>query len=297
MLLTPDTSIYNTRMADAPSKKEVRVTRITADQHSSIDDCVAVEEPLEIRVIFGSSSQRTMRSLSIVMRTPGHDRELAAGFLFTESIISSPDQIDSIQFRGVTESGEETGNIVRVDLRPEVKLDWSKLQRNFFTTSSCGVCGKASLEALSVQGLSPLTNETNSISPDVIRRLPAQLRGNQPTFAKTGGLHAAGLFDTSGQLLSVHEDVGRHNAVDKLIGQMFLAAATPLDRHILVLSGRASFEIMQKALVAQIQVVVAVGAPSSLAIELAEPYNMTLIGFASADRFNIYSAASRVSTA
>ena len=281
-------------MVDAAGEQELRVTKVTADGSSVVEDCVTIEEPMEIRVVCGPQDNRTMRSLSVTMRTPGQDQQLAAGFLFTESILNSPAEIDSFQFRGVSETGEETGNIVRVELKPTVQLDLARLQRHFFTTSSCGVCGKASLEALSLQGVRPLPADDLQISSATIRGLPELLRNDQPTFARTGGIHAAGLFDDRGRVVASCEDVGRHNAVDKLIGEMFLAEKIPLSNHILVISGRASFEIMQKALVAGAPVVVAVGAPSSLAVNLAEQYHMTLIGFASAERFNIYAGAARV---
>ncbi len=280
-------------MTAEKSEKAFRIERITTDSSSSINDRLAVEEPMEIRVVFGSVEDRVMRSLSITMRTPGYDEELAVGFLFTESILGSVNQIEAVRNRGVTEDGEATGNIIRVDLKPEVELDVSRLQRHFFTTSSCGVCGKASLEALAIQGLRRLSDEFQCRA-EVIRSLPGTLRGSQPTFANTGGLHAAGLFDASGKLLSLREDVGRHNAVDKLLGEVLLGNRMPLDNHIMMLSGRASFEIMQKALVAKVPMVVAVGAPSSLAVELAQQYNMTLIGFASEQRFNVYSGIHRV---
>lgn len=260
------------------------------------DDTVVVEEPMEIRVVFNSGGERSMRSLSITMRTPGNDEELAAGFLFTEGILTDASEIEGFKILGTGEDGEPTGNIVRLDLRPDVKIDFARLQRNFFTTSSCGVCGKASLDSLEVQGLQPLPENSISVTRDVVHQLPAGLRDGQPTFARTGGLHAAALFSVAGEIECVREDVGRHNAVDKLIGRCFLDRQTPLSSYIMMISGRASFEIMQKALVARVAMVVAVGAPSSLAVEMARHYNMALIGFASAERFNIYSGADRVRT-
>jgi FdhD protein len=285
---------YNARMTE-PSEKEFRISRITTNSNSLVDDRVAVEEPMEIRVVFGASASRTMRSLSVTMRTPGYDRELAAGFLFTESILTSPDQIESIETSGSAADGTPTGNIVRITLKPDVELALSHLQRNFYTTSSCGVCGNASLEALSVQGLTVLDDDFRC-GESTIRGLPETLRNSQPTFANTGGLHAAGLFSDDGTLVSLREDVGRHNAVDKLLGESFLGGTTQLADRLIVLSGRASFEIMQKALVARVPMIVAVGAPSSLAIELARRYNVTLIGFASDQRFNVYSGGERVLT-
>lgn len=248
---------------------------------------------MEIRLLFGPTEKRIVRSLSVTMRTPGEDEELAAGFLFTEGILSSPDQIEAIEARGVDASGQPTGNTIRVALRPEVEVDFAKLQRHFYTSSSCGVCGKASLEMLELRGARPV-EATWSISAEAIRQLPYRLREAQPTFELTGGLHAAGLFESSGQLLSVREDVGRHNAVDKLFGRAFLDRQMPLEQLGLVISGRVSFEIMQKALAAQVPVIVAVGAPTSLAVELAAEYELTLVGFTSAKRMNVYAGGARV---
>lgn len=256
-------------------------------------DHVVTEEPMEIRLLFGPLDRRVVRSLSITMRTPGDDRELAAGFLFTEGILTSPDSIEEIETRGVDHTGQSTGNILRVNLRPDVELDLSRLQRHFYTTSSCGVCGKASLEMLEIQGLQPIATQWQ-IAPGLIQSLPEKLRQAQPAFELTGGLHAASLADRQGHLLTVREDVGRHNAVDKLFGREFLQRTVPLHDRILVISGRISFEIMQKAVVAQVPLIVAVGAPTSLAIEVARKFNQTLIGFASGSRFNLYSGEDRI---
>ncbi len=264
-----------------------------ADCQSRADQ-VVVEEPMEIRVVFGPANKRSMRSVSITMRTPGNDEELAAGFLFTESILESPDQIAGIQVRGVDPDGQETGNIVRVDIRPDVEIELGKLQRHFFTTSSCGVCGKASLEALNVQGLKPFQGDQFQIAAAAVRLLPELLRNQQATFDRTGGLHAAGLINAAGKIVLSREDVGRHNAVDKLVGRCFLDGKTPLTEYGMIVSGRVSFEITQKALVAGLPLIVAVGAPSSLAIEMAQHYRMTLVGFASAQRFNVYAGADRM---
>jgi FdhD protein len=276
------------------SQRTLSISEVTPDGERSGDDIVAVEEPMEIRVAFGSGPARTARSLSVTMRTPGHDFELAAGFLFTEGLLSDPRQVRGIDFCGPNAPGRSTSNIVRVDLAPDVPLDLERLQRNFYTTSSCGICGKTSLDALQVQGLTPLRSEGPRLSRQVIHRLPEALRSAQPVFERTGGLHAAALATEAGDLLDVCEDVGRHNAVDKLIGRRFLDGEIPLSDRVMVVSGRASFEILQKALVAGIPVIVAVGAPSSLAVEMAESFGMTLIGFASDRRFNVYSGGRRV---
>ncbi len=261
---------------------------------SPAEDAVATEEPMEIRIVFGPEEKRTMRSLSVTMRTPGNDEELAAGFLFTEGILTLPSQIKSTEFRGVDDAGTPTDNIVRVNLCPEIEIDFKRLQRNFFTTSSCGVCGKASLESLEVKGIQSMLPISRMLSSDVIYRLPEALRKSQPTFDQTGGIHAACFADTMGNVLQTREDVGRHNAVDKLIGVFFQRNELPASRLIMVVSGRASFEIVQKAIVAGVGIMVAVGAPSSLAVELAQRYGMTLIGFASKNRFNVYSEAERI---
>jgi FdhD protein len=265
----------------------------TGEGRSDREDRLVVEEPMEIRLLFGPTEKRIVRSLSVTMRTPGEDEELAAGFLFTEGILSSPDQIEAIEARGVDASGQPTGNTIRVALRPEVEVDFAKLQRHFYTSSSCGVCGKASLEMLELRGARPV-EATWSISAEAIRQLPDRLREAQPTFELTGGLHAAGLFDSAGQLLSVREDVGRHNAVDKLFGRAFLDRQMPLEQLGLVISGRVSFEILQKALAARVPVIVAVGAPTSLAVDLANQYGLTLVGFTSAKRMNVYAGGTRI---
>lgn len=246
-------------------------------------DVLAVEEPLEIRLGFPDG---THKAISITMRTPGDDGELAAGFLFTEGIISSPDQIEQIRHCG------DGTNTIRVDLHDCFDLDLKRLDRNFYTTSSCGVCGKASIEALAT-GVKRTESDTK-VTPDVIHSLPHRLREAQSVFDTTGGLHASALFEADGGLDIVREDVGRHNALDNVIGAKFLASKTPISNNILLVSGRASFELVQKALMAGIPILAAVGAPSSLAVELAREYGMTLIGFVRDDRFNIYCGMERV---
>jgi FdhD protein len=277
-----------------PRERQYEVVEFSTSQTHTRDDHVVIEEPIEIRVVFGPPDRRTMRSVSITMRTPGHDQELAAGFLLTEDILNSPGQIAGFGTLGVDPQGRQTGNIIRVDVKPEIEIELGRLQRHFFTTSSCGVCGKASLDALEVQGLMPIADERFRISAAAIRQLPEKLRASQRTFQRTGGLHAAGLADDEGRLIDSREDVGRHNAVDKLIGRCFLDQKIPLTRSAMIVSGRVSFEIMQKALVAGLPLIVAVGAPSSLAIDMARQYNMTLVGFASSERFNVYAGRNRI---
>ncbi|MFM7563443.1 MAG: formate dehydrogenase accessory sulfurtransferase FdhD [Planctomycetota bacterium] len=284
-----------TRKSDSHEKRtrSFPIQFWTGEGRSDREDRLVVEEPMEIRLLFGPPEKRIVRSLSVTMRTPGEDEELAAGFLFTEGILSSPDQIEAIEARGVDASGQPTGNTIRVALRPEVEVDFAKLQRHFYTSSSCGVCGKASLEMLELRGARPV-EATWSISAEAIRQLPDRLREAQPTFELTGGLHAAGLFDSAGQLLSVREDVGRHNAVDKLFGRALLDRQMPLEQLGLVISGRVSFEILQKALAARAPVIVAVGAPTSLAVDLSNQYGLTLVGFTSAKRMNVYAGGTRI---
>lgn len=273
------------------SVNHVRIVKHQASGKAEKTDLVAVEEPLEIRLGFGPADQREQRSLAVTMRTPGHDFELAAGFLFTEGIVQSFSQIDNIRYCENLGKQEEN-NVVRVELSSALAPDFQKLQRNFYTTSSCGVCGKSSIEAVTVQ-YEPITTNW-SVSAKLIQSLPDKLREAQHVFEHTGGLHASGLFDQQGSLILLREDVGRHNALDKVIGAMLFKKTIPLSDYILVVSGRASFELVQKAAIAGIPVLVAVGAPSSLAVNLAQTSGTTLIGFAREGRFNIYTHPTRI---
>jgi len=280
------------------NEKKVKIATVTSTGDGkrvseSRQDVVAVEEPMEIRVVSGPAESRKGKSLSITMRTPGSDPELAVGFLFAEGIIQSNSQIENIEHCGPTADGQQAPNTVRVELVPGVDFDARRYQRHFYATSSCGVCGKASLEALEYQNLQPVESELR-VKQQTVLKLPERLRQQQASFATTGGIHAAGLFDADGKLLSIREDVGRHNAMDKLIGERFLEDSLPLSSSVVVVSGRASFELLQKSLAAGIPIFVAVGAPSSLAIELAEKYSITLVGFASQNRFNIYNRSDRL---
>jgi FdhD protein len=260
------------------------VTEWLEGEFRSIDDYLAGEEPLEIQV--GG------RALSVTMRTPGNDLELAAGFLFTEGLVASREEIASVQY---VQEGEEKRrrNRVLVELASGVELDREASQRNFYATSSCGVCGKASLEAVRVRGIKRLPAGP-AIDPELLCRLPAQLRDGQAIFGRTGGLHAAGLFRSSGELLVLREDIGRHNAVDKVIGWALAKDLIPLEDSILLVSGRGGFEIIQKALVAGTPVLASVSAPSDLAVSLAREFGMTLVGFLRGRRFVIYSGAQRI---
>ena len=268
------------------------ITRWADAEAIRVEDELAVEEPLEIRV--------GQQPLIVVMRTPGHDFELAAGFLYTESLIVSSDDIEIIAYceeNGSDTQGPEASafqNIVNVQLRKELNLDeQSGWQRNFHANASCGLCGKMTIESVRQQ-VSPVKSGF-LLNQAVLYRLNDRLRKAQSVFEKTGGLHAAGLFNAEGELLIVREDIGRHNAVDKVIGQALLSDLVPLDRHVLMVSGRASFEIVQKALFARIPIVVAVSAASTLAVDLAEEGNLTLIGFMRGRRMAVYSCPERVS--
>jgi FdhD protein len=227
------------------------------------------------------------------MRTPGNDAELAAGFLFTEGIIRSVDDIERIGPCGPP-AANGLINVVRVELGAGVKVDLDRLERHFYTSSSCGVCGKSSLDAVAVQGRYDIHDASFQVSSEVLGRLPEALRAHQAVFEATGGLHASGLFDAHGEIAEVREDVGRHNAFDKLIGRSLMEGMLPLSRYGIVVSGRTSFELLQKAMMAGVPMLVAVGAPSSLAIELAREFGMTLAGFVKVDQFNLYARPDRV---
>jgi FdhD protein len=249
-------------------------------------DSLAVEEPLEIRL--GGMS------LAVTMRTPGEDEELVAGFLFSERVISTADDLDVIARYRVPDTDPDSGNVMNVLLKGDVRVARGLLRRNFVASSSCGLCGKVTIDAIRVS-LPPVEADM-TVPRDLFPHLVRAMGAAQPTFDKTGGLHAAGLFDADGRLIVLREDIGRHNAVDKIIGHMVLARRLPLDRHILMISGRASFEIMQKALTARIPVVAAVSAPSSLAVQMAIAADMTLVGFVRQGGFNIYAGGHRVAT-
>lgn len=272
--------------------KNIEISRVSGRWIEPKDDLLAVEEPLEIHLGYGSREERQQKSLSVTMRTPGHDFELALGFLFTEGIIRSPDKVENIQYCENVGRQEERENVLRVELKSEVRIDFQKLQRNFYTSSSCGVCGKSSIE--SVQVHCKHMHVDWKVASEFIHLLPEKLKSGQQVFKHTGGLHASGLFNLSGELVLAREDVGRHNALDKVIGAMLTKESFPLSAYILVVSGRASFELVQKAAVAGIPILAAVGAPSSLAVSLAEGCGMTLLGFVRDNRFNIYSVPERI---
>ncbi len=257
-------------------------------------DWIAVEEPLEIRLRYTSNAEIAVENIAITMRTPGNEFDLAKGFLFTEGIIRSASDITAVRYINNDSAAENHSNCVEVELLPKVDVDIGRLQRHFYATSSCGVCGKASLNALKVQSIYEGISDNFHLRSDVLSAIPQALGAQQSTFLETGGLHAAGLFDASGQLLDIREDVGRHNALDKLIGAALHRDQLPLSQLGIVVSGRTSFELMQKAHMAGCPMVVAVGAPSSLAVDLAWEFDMTLVGFLRDGRFNVYAGPSRI---
>jgi FdhD protein len=279
-------------MADKIRKLEIE--KVSPSDRELVTDTVAVEEPLEIQLSSATPGGAAARSVSITMRTPGNDEELALGFLFTEGILRTADDV-----RGVTVLGEpdpETGlrNRLRVDVDPSVEIDLGKLERHFYTTSSCGVCGKASLDALEADGCTSLQGVRTRYRAAMLSELPGRVRASQPVFNQTGGLHAATVFGSDGEIMIVREDVGRHNATDKAVGALLSAGRLPAHDVGILVSGRASFELVQKTLVAGIPLLAAVGAPSSLAVRTAESFGMTLVGFLRGGTFNIYAGGQRI---
>jgi FdhD protein len=304
-IMNASPSRASSEVADGPVL-QTTVERVTGGTSREVLDSLAIEEPLEIQLNFGLSGSRETKSISVTMRTPGNDFDLAAGFLMTEGVIQDANDIEQIVYAGhpYSESeslpqtmdplrGSSKKNIVRVDLAAGVEVSLANLQRNFYTTSSCGICGKASLLALRTVCPPRATNRFR-MDAEVLCSLPRRLRDAQGVFDLTGGLHGAGLFDSNGNLLAVREDVGRHNAVDKVIGSEFLADHTPLRDRLLMLSGRASFELLQKALMGGIPMVAAVGAPSSLAVQVAKEFDISLVGFLRGDHFNIYHGSGKI---
>ena len=253
-------------------------------------DVLATEEPMEIRLLAGDKTQ----TVAVTMRTPGADFELAAGFLYGEGIVGSPDDIMKISYCVDPEiDAEQQYNIVNIELRGNKEYDLRSLERHFYTTSACGVCGKASLEQLELRDC-PVIPQGPVVSAEIITSLPGKLRETQNLFDSTGGLHAAALFDAEGNLVALREDVGRHNATDKLVGWALLEGGLPLSDHVVMVSGRSSFEILQKCLNAGVPVVCAISAPSSLAVDVARRFGITLVGFLRGERFNVYAGKERI---
>ncbi len=270
------------------SKTQARVWVVENGKMRSRLDYLTTEEPLEIRLV------SPHRPIAVTMRTPGADFELAAGFLYSEGVINSRADIQRLSYCVDTElDGEQKYNIVNVELKEDLNPNLQPLERHFYTTSACGVCGKASLEALRLRDCPEIPPQP-TVTPEIIYSLPEKLRAAQGVFNTTGGLHAAALFDAQGQLLTLREDVGRHNALDKLIGSALLSDELPLNNHIVMVSGRSSFEILQKCTVAGVPIICAVSAPSSLAVSVAKEFGITLIGFLRGERFNVYSGLERI---
>lgn len=275
-------------------QRELPIFRFTErDGWTEGPDTIVEEEPLEIRVRFGPAETREERILAVTMRTPGQDADLVRGFLFSERLIDKPDQIEAIEARPVRRE-EGKGHTLTATLRPDITVRWDLLERHFYLSSSCGVCGKASVDAVLQRVDRSFFPMTPRMAASEVQALPARLREAQALFSRTGGLHASGLFDQSGQLLLLREDVGRHNACDKLIGALLDGAAARDEAAAVVLSGRISFELVQKVLLAGIPMLIAVGAPSSLAVDLAEESGMTLVGFTAPGRFNVYTGRQRI---
>jgi FdhD protein len=270
-----------------------RILKVKGMEKTIQEDLLVMEEPLEIRLVYHKNGVYHHKSISVTLRTPGQEEELALGFLFTEGIIASAAQVKSIS-PAIVRMKQAKDNAIVVELADEVNVNIRKLERHFYTASSCGVCGKASIEAVRVQGQYELAESQPLFSAAILHTLPEKLLRQQSVFDCTGGLHGAALFDMDGKLVSAREDVGRHNALDKLIGAELLRASLPLSNHGVLVSGRAGFELVQKSLMAGIPIMAAVGAPSSLAVELAEEAGMTLVGFLRNGQFNIYSHPERV---
>ncbi|PMD91634.1 sulfurtransferase FdhD [Siphonobacter sp. BAB-5405] len=274
------------------SVRTIEIVKVTENERFPYTDAVSVEEPLEIRISYEDQATTITKNISVTMRTPGDDAELALGFLFTEGILSDPQQIRSVgHARAVCSRNAE--NVIIVELAAGFVPQLMHADRNFYTTSSCGVCGKGSIASIrTVSAFQKLDQKPQVVRLETIYQLAEKLQPFQSNFSATGGIHASGLFDFEGNLLALREDVGRHNALDKLIGNAFLTGQLPLRDRILVLSGRASFELIQKAAMAGISVVAAIGAPSSLAVDLAKEFDITLLGFMRHNRFNMYHSGS-----
>ncbi|WP_412850593.1 formate dehydrogenase accessory sulfurtransferase FdhD [Chryseobacterium sp. PMSZPI] len=281
-----------TNLLENKSVRRLEIVKVKEDSSFFYTDDISVEEPLEIRISYQWNGQKVSKNISVTMRTPGNDSELAAGFLFTEGIISGPQQIKNIA-QPEAECLRNRENIIEVELVDGFIPHLKNADRNFYTTSSCGVCGKGSIEAIkTVSAFQNMEKEHRIIPLEILYQLSGNLQSFQNNFSATGGIHASGIFNWNGNLLALREDVGRHNALDKLIGHTLFTEQLPLNNVILVLSGRASFELIQKAAMAGISTVAAIGAPSSLAVDLAQEFDMTLLGFLRDNRFNIYNESS-----
>jgi FdhD protein len=274
----------------SPAHRDVQIDALRDAGNVHRADAIAVEEPLEIRILKAGSEENggTGRPISITMRTPGNDSELALGFLYGEGLLREPRDVIEVRPCG------PTGNVIRVTVRADLPLDLDRLNRNFYTTSSCGVCGKASIEAVTASAGIRRVSSDLMVRESVLRVMPDTLKAAQSGFAETGGMHAVGLFTADGELLASREDVGRHNAMDKLVGAALRDGELPWSQRVVLLSGRASFELIQKAMMAGAPVVAAIGAPSTLAVDLAESAGITLVAFLRPGGCNVYCHPSRV---
>src|SRR6185295_17765385 len=281
------------RLRGARSTTPAEVLRVEGDLGEARSDALASEEPLEIRLVWGPEEARERTTVAVTMRTPGADAELAVGFLFAEGVIRRREDIADLRAGDGGEATPATMNLVEVELAPGLAPNLAPLERHFFASSACGVCGKVGIEGLALRQTWALPRDFE-VDPGVLTSLPDRLRAAQGLFEVTGGLHAAALFEASGRLLAVREDVGRHNALDKLIGASLLAGELPWSERIVLVSGRSSYEILQKSLAAGVPIVCSVSAPSSLAVELARRFGVTLVGFLRGERFNVYHGAERL---
>ena len=271
-----------------------KVTKFRSNESKEVNDQISIEEPLEIILKYKDKENWIENTISITMRTPGDDKDLVTGFLFNERIIEKINQIESIKISGEPVGQYKLQNKIIITINNSENVDIDKIKRNFLTNSSCGVCGKTSLESLEIIKKDKITKAIPKINHEIIMKSPSLLRENQSEFSKTGGIHASGLFNTSGEIIALKEDVGRHNALDKLIGFVLKKELFDNRSQFLTCSGRLNFDLVQKALMANIGVLIGVGAPTSLAIDLANKFDMTLVGFVKEDSFNIYSNKERV---
>ena len=271
-----------------------KIVKFRENKFENVDDFISIEEPLEISIRYKEHDKWIKNSLSITMRTPGHDEDLVRGFLFNEQIIQGLNDIETIESFGEKVGQYNIQNKILVTLNNSKNVNISKIRRDFLTNSSCGVCGKSSLDALEILKKEKTSKLNPKLSKEVLINSPSMLRENQSEFAKTGGIHASGLFSSNGNLISLREDVGRHNALDKLIGNSLISKNLQPNDQFITCSGRLNFELVQKVLMTNIGLMIGVGAPTSLAIDLANKFDMTLVGFVKEDSFNIYTNKQKV---
>tara|TARA_B100000212_G_scaffold58150_1_gene39016 strand:+ start:305 stop:1144 length:840 start_codon:yes stop_codon:yes gene_type:complete len=271
-----------------------KIVKFRENKFENVDDFISIEEPLEISIRYKEHDKWIKNSLSITMRTPGHDEDLVRGFLFNEQIIQGLNDIETIESFGEKVGQYNIQNKILVTLNNSKNVNISKIKRDFLTNSSCGVCGKSSLDALEILKKEKTSKSNPKLSKEVLINSPSMLRENQSEFAKTGGIHASGLFSSNGNLISLREDVGRHNALDKLIGNSLMSKNLQPNNQFITCSGRLNFELVQKVLMTNIGLMIGVGAPTSLAIDLANKFDMTLVGFVKEDSFNVYTNKQKV---